>query len=147
MTLLFLHDRVNVWLRFGTPLHEVHCNRSRRVVAFAPGAVFCRVHWEGNRYGTTLWRLAVLQAGAGDAPLQRLVGVEPGADVLLAVSGGESVQRVLHLIDGIEARGIAAAAVAPTYWRVVHHRLQARQPLPRYTAARHAAWLRRSQRT
>src|SRR5579863_3439389 len=140
VTLLYLHERVNVWIRFGTPQHEIRCNRSRRVVAFAPNAVFCRIHWEANRYGTTLWRLAVMQAGADREPLQSVVGVQPGAHLLLEVHGGDKVQQVLRLIDGIEALGIAADTVAPSYWRVVHHRLLARQPVPRYTPARHADW-------
>jgi uncharacterized protein DUF2840 len=144
VTLLFLHERVNVWIRFGTPQHEILCNRSRRIVTFAPNAIFCRVHWEANRYGTTLCRLAMMQAGFDRSPLQGVVGVQPGAHLLLEVDGGDKVQQVLRLIDGIEALGIAAQAVAPTYWRVLHHRLLARQPLPRYTAARHAAWLRRN---
>jgi hypothetical protein len=144
VTLLFLHQRVNVWLRFGVPQHEIRCNRSRRIMSFAPGAIFCRVHWEANAYGTTLWRLVVMQAGDGTAPMQRVVGVQPGAHLLLETAGHRHVQQVLQLIDDIEAGGIVAPAVAPTYWRVVHNRLLTRQPVPRYTAARHAAWLRRS---
>jgi hypothetical protein len=143
VTLLFLHDRVNVWLRFGEPQQELVRNRSRRLVLFAPGALFCRVHWEANAYGTTLWRLAVMQAGDGQAPLQRVLGVQPGAHLLLEADGQRAVQQVLHVIDGIEAQGIAPITVAPHYWRVLHNRLQGRQTLPRYTLARHAAWLRR----
>lgn len=144
VTLLFLHQRVNVRLRFGTPEEEIRCNRSRRIAVFAPDAVFCRVHWESNAHGTTLWRLAIFQAGDGLTSVQRIVGVEPGAHLLLEVDGAQRVQQMLHLIDGIEADGFAPHAVAPTYWRVVHNRVLTRQPIPRYTAARHAAWLRRS---
>lgn len=144
VTLLFLQDRVNVWLRFGNPLHEVRCNRARRIVAFAPGALFARIHWEANAWGTTLWHLAVLQAGSSGDSLPTLPGVDPSAHVLLEVRTGYRVQQVLHLIDGIEARGIAGDTVAPSYWRVLHNRLSAGLPAPLYTEARHAAWLRRS---
>lgn len=144
VTLLFLHQRVNVRLRFGIPQSEIVCNRSRRIAIFAPNTVFCRVHWESNAYGTTLWRLAILQAGDGTVPLQQIIGVQPGAQLLLEVDGGTRVHKVLHLIDGIETIGIAPQTVAPSYWRVVHNRLLARLPVPRYTHARHAAWLRRS---
>jgi hypothetical protein len=138
-----LHERVNVWLRFGTPQLELDRNRSRRLVVFAPDAIFCRVHWEANTSGTTLWRLAVMQAGDGQAPLQRVLGVQPGAHLLLEANGQRAVQRILHVIDGIEAQGIAPDTVAPHYWRVLHNRLLGRQQLPRYTLARHATWLRR----
>lgn len=147
VTLLFLHERVNVWLRFGAPQQEIDRNRSRRLVVFAPGAIFCRVHWESNAYGTTLWRLAVMQAGDGETPLQRVLGVHPGAHLLLEANGQRAVQRVLHLIDGIEAQGIPPIDVAPHYWRVLHNRLLGRQSLPLYTLARHAAWLRRRANT
>jgi len=144
VTLLFLHERVNVWLRFGAPQQEVYCNRSRRIVTFAPPAVFCRVHWEANAFGTTLWRISVMQVGDAREPLQWVLGVHPGAHVLLDAEGHRAVQQVLHVIDDIEAGGIAPETVAPSYWRVVHNRLTARQPLPPYTAARHAAWQKRS---
>jgi hypothetical protein len=143
VTLLFLHERVNVWLRFGTPQQEIDRNRSRRLVLFAPNAIFCRVHWEANTFGTTWWRIAVMQAGDGQTPLQRVLGVQPGAHLLLDVGGQRAVDQVLHIIDGIEALGIAPDTVSPHYWRVLHNRLHGRQPLPKYTLARHAAWQRR----
>ncbi|MNY17397.1 hypothetical protein D3C86_1507150 [compost metagenome] len=46
-------------------------------------------------------------------------------------------------IDAIEALGIDPCAAAATYWRTVGNRLAARQPLPVYTAERHAALLAR----
>jgi hypothetical protein len=84
-----------------------------------------------------------MQAGDGQTPLQRVLGVQPGAHLLLEANGQRAVHQVLHAIDGIEAQGISPVTVAPHYWRVLHNRLLGRQPLPRYTLARHAAWLRR----
>ncbi|MNL26279.1 hypothetical protein D3C87_1477960 [compost metagenome] len=46
-------------------------------------------------------------------------------------------------MDAIEGLGIDPCAVAVTYWRTVGNRLAARQPLPAYTAERHAAHLAR----
>ncbi len=145
VTLLFLHTRVNVWMRFGEPVQETVCNRSRRILSFAPGSVFCRVHWEANAYGTTLWRLAVLQAGEAQQTLQRVVGVQPGALLLLEVSGANKVQRMLSLIDGIEALGIPPTSVSIAYWRTAHNRFAANLRIPPYTAARHAAALMRQE--
>ena len=57
---------------------------------------------------------------------------------------GEDAQKlkwVNHIVDGIEALGIAAIDVSPAYWRTLGNRLAARLALPEYTAERHAAWL------
>lgn len=143
VTLLFLHQRVNVWLRFGTPHAEMYLNRSRRIAIFNPGAIFCRVHWETNVYGTTLWRITVMQASDSSVPIQRIIGVQPGAQLLLEVEGAHRVQQVLQAIDDIEASGLSPQAVAPSFWRVLHNRLLTRQAVPRYTVARHAAWIKR----
>ncbi|MOA59638.1 hypothetical protein D3C78_1843120 [compost metagenome] len=51
------------------------------------------------------------------------------------------MRAVLERIDAIEGLGIAPAAVSPAYWRTLGNRLDARLPLPAYTAERHAAWL------
>ena len=45
------------------------------------------------------------------------------------------------VIDAIEALGIAPTDASPAYWRTLGNRLAAREPLPPYTAERHAAWL------
>ena len=64
VALVFVPEKRNVWLRFGRPAHETIIDRQRRTAEFAPGAVFCRIRWEANAYGTMLWQLAVLQAAA-----------------------------------------------------------------------------------
>ena len=141
VSLAYVEQRFNLYLRFGEPARIVRLNRSRRVAVFLPGALFCRVHWQANDYGTTCWQLMVMQACARGDVAQRIPGVQPGARLLLHADGARQVQAVLPLIDAIEARGIAPAAVSPAYWRTVANRLAARAPLPAYTAERHAAWL------
>ncbi len=147
VSLAFVEHRVNVWLRFGKPLREVVLDRWRRVSVFAPGAVCCRVKWIGNDYGTALWQLMLLQAPMlldhNEGGFQRIAGVMPGARLLLRAEGDRQVRAVLGVIDAIEASGIDPCAVALTYWRTVGNRLAARQPLPAYTAERHAAHLAR----
>jgi Protein of unknown function (DUF2840) len=143
VSLAFVEHRVNVWLRFGQPLRETVLDRWRRVATFEPGAVCCRVKWIGNDYGTALWQLMVLQAPMPFDGAQRIAGVAPGARILLRADGEPQVKAVLAVIDAIEALGVDPAAVAVTYWRMVGNRLAARQPLPDYTAERHAAHLAR----
>ncbi len=143
VSLAFVEHRVNVYLRFGQPVRENLLDRWRRVAVFAPGAVCCRVKWIGNDYGTALWQLMVLQAPTPCDDAQRVAGVQPGARILLRADGEPQVKAVLAVIDAIEACGIDPCAVAVTYWRTVGNRLAARQPVPAYTAERHAAHLAR----
>ncbi len=141
VSLAFVEQRVNVWLRFGKPGREIVLNRWRRVAVFEPGAVCCRVKWIANDYGTALWQLMVLQAPMPFDDAQRVAGVVPGAHILLRADGELQVKAVLIVIDSIEASGIDPCAVAVTYWRTVGNRLAARQPLPEYTVERHAAYI------
>lgn len=143
VSLAFVEDRVNVWLRFGRPVRETVLDRWRRVATFEAGAVCCRVKWIGNDYGTALWQLMVLQAPRPSDGAQRVAGVQPGARILLRADGEAQVQAVLAVVDAIEGQDIDPCAVAVTYWRTVGNRLAACQPLPVYTAERHAAHLAR----
>nr|WP_162583825.1 DUF2840 domain-containing protein [Variovorax sp. PBS-H4] len=144
VSLAFVEDRVNVWLRFGRPVRETVLDHWRRVASFEPEAVCCRVKWIGNDYGTALWQLMVLQAPMPFDGAQRVAGVHPGARILLRANGEAQVKAVLALVDTIGALRIDPRAVALTYWRTVGNRLAARQPLPAYTAERHAAHLARA---
>jgi hypothetical protein len=143
VALVFVPEKRNVWLRFGRPVHEANIDHQRGVAEFVQGAVFCRIRWEANAYGTVVWELAVVQAVAAREMLQRIAGIVPGAMLLLHVRTGAKVQAVLRLIDAIEATRIDPADVAPTYWRMVHNRLAARVEVSPYTPDRHAAYLLR----
>ncbi len=143
VSLAFVEQRVNVWLRFGKPGREIVLNRWRRVAVFEPGAVCCRVKWIANDYGTALWQLMVLQAPMSFEGAQRVAGVAPDARILLRADGELQVKAVLVVIDGIEALSIDPCTVAVTYWRTVGNRLAARQPLPEYTPERNAAHIAR----
>ena len=143
VSLAFVEQRVNLWLRFGKPAREIVLNRWRLIAVFEPGAVCCRVKWIANDYGTALWQLMVLQAPMPFDDAQRVAGVVPGAHILLRADGELQVKAVLVVIDNIEASGIDPCAVAVTYWRTVGNRLAARQPLPEYTVERHAAYIER----
>jgi len=143
VSLAFVEQRVNVWLRFGKPARETVLNRWRRVAVFEPGVVCCRVKWIANDYGTALWQLMVLQAPMPFDDAQRVAGVVPGARILLRADGELQVKAVLIVVDSIEASGIDPCAVAVTYWRTVGNRLAVGHLLPDYTAERHAAHIAR----
>jgi|SRR5690348_16456103 len=141
VSLAFVAHRMNLYLRFGTPARIIQLDRWRRVAVFLPSAVFCRIRWEANDYGTTCWQLMVMQACTPLDVAQRISGVQPGARLLLHAEGERSLRAVLERIDAIEAHGVAAADVSPAYWHTLGNRLAAHLPLPDYTAARHTAWL------
>lgn len=143
VSLAFVEQRVNVWLRFGKPVRETVLDRWRRIAVFEPGAICCRVKWIANDYGTALWQLMVLQAPLPFDGAQHIAGVVPGARILLRAEGELQVKALLVVIEGIEALGIDPCTVAVTYWRTVGNRLAARQPLPEYTVERHAAHIAR----
>ena len=141
VSLAFVAHRINLYLRFGHPVRDLRLDRWRRSAMFLPAAVFCRVRWESNDYGTTRWQLMVLQACTPLDAVQRIAGIQPGARLLLCAEGERQVQLLLPQIDAIEALSIDPAAVSPAYWRTLGNRLSARMPLPPYSVERHAAYL------
>ncbi|MGE4451013.1 DUF2840 domain-containing protein [Castellaniella sp.] len=141
VALAYIEARFKLYLRFGEPARTLQLDRWRRSAVFLPGAVFCRVRWQSNDFGTVRWQLMVMQACTPLDDAQRIPGVQPGARLLLHAEGDGQVRAVLERIDAIEALGIAPIAVSPAYWRTLANRLAARLPLPEYTAERHAAWL------
>lgn len=141
VSLAYIEQRIDVYLRFGEPARVVRLDRWRRVAVFLPGALFCRIYWQANDYGTIRWQLMVMQACTPLDTAQRIPGVLPGARLLLHTEGEPAVRAVLTQFDAIEAQGVASADVSPAYWRTLGNRLAARLPLPAYTAERHAAWL------
>ena len=141
VSLAYLESRFKLYLRFGEPVRIIRFDRWRRVAGFLPNAIFCRIRWQANDYGTVRWQLMVMQSGLPRDAMQRIPGVKPGARLLLHTQGDHRVRTMLERIDAIEAQDIAPATVPPAYWRTLANRLAARLPLPEYTAERHAAWL------
>jgi len=141
VSLTYIEQRIDVYLRFGEPARIIRLDRWRRIAVFLPGATFCRIRWHANDYGTIRWQLMVMQACTPLDAAQRIPGVLPGACLLLHAEGELTVRAVLVQLDAIEARRIAPADVSPAYWRTLGNRLAARLPLPVYAAERHAAWL------
>ena len=141
VSLAYIEPQFKLYLRFGEPARTQRLDRWRRLAVFMPNAVFCRIRWQANDYGTVRWQLMVMQACTPLDAAQRIPGVQPGARLLLHAEGEQSVRVVLERIDAIEALGIAPAAASPAYWRTLANRLAARLPLPEYTTERHSAWL------
>ncbi|MDP3745621.1 MAG: DUF2840 domain-containing protein [Phenylobacterium sp.] len=141
--LIWLEGRVERWIRFGRPVAERIIDRRRRVLSFAPGAVFALVHWEGGKYGTTVSRIWVLRSLRPDETGDVVQSVTPVVEVLLDLKTWAKVEAVLAAIDAVQAAGLQPATVAPDHWRHVGHRIGVAQTPSPYNRVRHRAWLMR----
>ena len=141
--LLWLEKRIENRVRFGRHVSEKVLDRNRRVLSFAPGSIFAFVRWTSNDFGTVLSRVDILRAAIPGQRYSTVPWVAPGGESLLRLSGWPKVERVLQLIDAVEALGIDPADAAPDYWHHVHNRLSVNETPRPYTRSRHRAWLHR----
>ena len=113
------------------------------MLSFAAGSVFAFVRWISNDFGAAVSRIDILRAVATGQRCSTVPYVKPGGEILLRLSGWPKVERVLQLIDAVEALGIDPADAAPDYWHHVHNRLSVNETPRAYTKSRHQAWLHR----
>ncbi|RRD26823.1 DUF2840 domain-containing protein [Brucellaceae bacterium VT-16-1752] len=141
--LTWIEKRIENWIRFGRENYGKTLDRSRRLVGFSPGTIFCLVRWAANEYGTIISRVDIVRAVNHDEPYQTLPYVRPGGEILLKVAGWPKVERVLQIIDAIEVQAIDPADVSPDHWRHVHNRMIAGHEPRAYSASQHKAFLLR----
>ena len=141
--LVWIEKQTEHWVRFGRERREQILDRRHRILFFPPGRVLALVRWAANEHGTVLSRLDILRTVERDAPFQTVPTVTPGAEVLLHADGWPKVERVLQLIDAIEARGIDPIEVSPDHWRHVHNRMTVGETPRAYDARQHRAFLLR----
>jgi hypothetical protein len=141
--LLWLEKRIENWIRFGRAAEEKILDKQRRILSFAPGSIFALVRRTSSDFGAITSRVDIVKAVALGQSFTTVPYVRPGGDILLRLSGGSNVDRVLQRIDVVEALGINPADVAPDYWHHVHNRLSVNEAPRPYTRSRHQAWLHR----
>jgi hypothetical protein len=141
--LTWIEKKVEHWIRFGREAHEQILDRRRRIVGFAPNSVFAFVRWAANDHGTVISRIDIVRATMPGERYQTLPFVRPGGDILLKIESWPKVERVLQIVDAIEAAGIDSTEVSPHHWRHVHNRLIAGEEPRRYTVEQHRAILLR----
>src|SRR6201985_1279690 len=141
--ILWLEKRIENRVRFGRSVSEKLVDRNRRVLSFTSGSIFAFVRWTSNDFGTVLSRIDILRAATPGQSYSTVPWIRPGGESLLRLSGWPKVERVLQLIDAVEALDIDPADAAPDYWHHVHNRLSVNEVPRAYTRARHEAWLRR----
>jgi hypothetical protein len=131
------------WFKFGKPVTSRIVDRHLRNESYAAGQVFALVRWAANEHGTIRSSLDIVRAVERGEAYTTLAQVNPGGEILLAVSGWPKVAQVFRLIDAIEAAGIDPCDVAPDHWQHVHNRLAIAAKPHAYTPERHLAWLAR----
>jgi hypothetical protein len=141
--LTWIEKKIERWIRFGSVAENQIIDRQLRIVSFAPGSIFAFVRWASNDFGTIVSRIDIVRATAPGEPYTTLPFVRPGGEILLRIHGWPKVERILQMIDSIEAIEIDPADAAPDYWRHIHNRLTAREEPRPYNHARHRAWLLR----
>lgn len=143
----FYPEHLNHWLRFGPPDEEHELDRRRAIALFQPGRIFGYVRWRANEYGTRDWRFCVIKSTEPSRFLSRVEGVHPGGEVLLLAVGNAKVKRALSAADALEEAGFDPADISPDYYRHVHNRITAGQPIRPYTDQQHTAHLAAQQVT
>ena len=134
-------DFFNYYIRFGEPKYRDEYSGREAYEYFQKGVVFGYIRWKANEHGTQDWRFFVLRGGNKAAPLCKIPGVSPGAELLADIAGKERVHRFFKVIDQIEQAEIECSDVADWYWIQVSSRINtALNPLS-YTPAQHRAWM------
>ena len=141
--LTWIEGRPEQWIRFGRVAAERIVSRRKRIVMFRPGATFAYLRWSSNDFGTIHSSIQIVTAVAVGEPHTALPFVRPGGEILLHIESWPKVSRVLEAVDAVEAAGVDPCDASPDHWRHVADRLAAGMPFRPYSAARHAAWLRR----
>ena len=141
--LTWIEKRIENRIRFGRIAKEQILDRSRRLLSFTPDSVFAFVRWASNDYGTIVSRIDILRAVRPGQRYTTVPFVRAGGDMLLRLSGWPKVEKVLQIIDAIEALGIDPVDVAPEHWHHVHNRVSVGEQPRNYTLSRHQAWMRR----
>ena len=96
--------------------------RSSRTIASTVVGVFSHsrlahlsafVRWASSDFGAAIWRVDILRAATPGQRYSTVPWVKPGGDILLRITGWSKVERVLQLVDAVEALDIHPADVAP----------------------------------
>jgi hypothetical protein len=141
--LLWLEKRIENWIRFGRHAEEQILDKRRRILSFSPGSIFAFVRWTSSDFGTVISRIDIVRAVPSGQRCATVPYVRPGGDILLRLSGWPKVERVLQIVDAVEALDVDPADAAPDYWHHVHNRLSVNEQPRSYTRSRHQAWLHR----
>src|SRR3546814_11332782 len=91
--------KIEHWIRFGHPAHEQILDRRRRIVSFAPDAIFAFVRSASNASSTIISRLDIVRALRTGEPHQPLPFVHPGGAILPRADAWRRGPGVLHAID------------------------------------------------
>lgn len=137
----FYPEYLNHWLRFGDPIHDFDLDRRRSLAIFKPEQVFGYIRWRANEYGTQEWCFVIVKAVGPPQEINRITGIQPGGEILLAASGKVKVKRVFSQIDALESDGFDPSKVSPNFFRHLHNRTVINRPVRGYSSGQHEAYL------
>ena len=81
----------------------------------------------------------VLRAGGAQQRMTRILGVYPGAEILLCVTGKGRTERVLRAMTALRRLGLDPAAASPAWFAAMGAAVAMDVPLHPYSADQHAA--------
>lgn len=125
---LYIEGQRNYRLLFGKPLRTVtkqfeYGKITRKWHYFIPASVFALDLWDQNEYGTSQWKVFVLEAALPGEIVQRIPQVDPGAKILLDASGQKSARAALRELKEIEER-LDPTTLPPNYFLLTDFRLK-----------------------
>lgn len=120
----------------GRPLH-----RDARGALFAPGQVFVQLLVQGPPGARGRHAIVAARAVDPGRPAVRLLGVAPGAELLLRAGTTPACRKARAAFRLLEEEGINPSDASPAWFRDFHARLAMRMEPPPYTRARHEAHL------
>lgn len=128
LVVMYKEKRKRHQLVFGNPVvtREVGGPYFERHLFFEPGQLFGLEIWEANDYGTVRWLILVLRAVAPGERASLIASVTPGAEILLAARGRNSVRSARAWLSSLAGAGADLVLLPPDYYRASHFKLKAR---------------------
>ncbi|MBL4575605.1 MAG: DUF2840 domain-containing protein [Opitutaceae bacterium] len=142
VTLHFNAVDFNRYIRFGSPVFREEPTRRIAFEYFKAGQIFCYIQWESGDYGTKYWRLSILKTVYKNQKIYKIKGIDPGAEILLDVTGKERVKKAYGVIDAIDTLDIDPAQISPDYYLYAHQMLNTGLPVRPYSQQQHHAFLK-----
>lgn len=119
----YLEGWANYRILFGVPDDVMRIDRKRLLGVFSPNKTVGYLRWRANEFGTQTWRCFIVKTADVGAPVTRIPGVTPGANILLSTRGNTYTKRFLKYFDALSKQQRPLEFVPDAYWRQLHLRL------------------------
>jgi hypothetical protein len=127
---------------FGRHMRSTQQRMGPGLISFALGAILCCLAYRTKAPSVVLDRLGILRAVALAERCSRILGVRPGAGILLRVRRGADVDQFRAPIAAARAQRCKPADVSAAFWTAGQSRQRARLLLPAFSSVAQAAEVR-----